>query len=416
MPEDPPGAAGSVAPPQPRRTAPSWSTRNVVVLGLVSFLTDTASEMIVPLLPLFLTASLGAGAMALGWIEGLADATASVLKLLSGRWADRLGRNRPLVVAGYVISSCARPLVAAATVSWHVLAVRMADRTGKGIRTSPRDALLAASVPEGERGAAFGLHRAMDHSGAVLGPLLAAGFLAFVSQDLRLLFWLAAIPGAAAILVVWVGVRESAPDDGGAAAEETEATIRGASPASRPLLRFLVPLGLFTLGNASDVFLLLKAGGTRAPLATLPLLWMGLHVVKAAASVPGGRLSDRFGRRRVIAAGWIFYAAVYAAFAFAESPAAIWGLFLVYGLYHGLTEGAEKALIAEIAPRGKRGATFGWYHFTLGMLTLAASVLFGTLWELAGSRVAFLTSAALAVLAVVALALLRPPGLRGARR
>ncbi len=407
--EDHPGSAGAMSPSEKRRPVPSWLTRNVVLLGLVSLLTDTASEMIMPLLPLFLTSTLGAGALALGWIEGLAEATASVLKLLSGRWADRLGRNRPLIVAGYFISSCARPFVAAATATWHVLAVRIADRTGKGIRTSPRDALLAASVAERNRGAAFGLHRAMDHAGAVLGPLLAAGFLAFVSQDLRLLFWLTAIPGAAAVLVVWLGVEEADPDpDDDDAAEEPDPALDSPLRGDRPLLRFLVPLGLFTLGNASDVFLLLKAGGTRAPLATLPLLWMGLHVVKTVASIPGGRLADRVGRRRVIAAGWLLYAAVYSGFAFAESQAAIWGLFLVYGLYHGLTEGAEKALIAEFAPRGRRGTTFGWYHFTLGILTLAASVLFGSIWELASSRAAFLTSAGLAIVAVVVLAILRP--------
>lgn len=381
-----------------------WRGRNVVLLGVVSLLTDTASEMIVPLLPIFLTSTLGAGALALGWIEGLADATASVLKLLSGRWADRLGRNRPLVVAGYALSSCVRPFVAAATAAWQVLAVRVADRTGKGLRTSPRDALLAESVAEGQRGAAFGLHRAMDHAGAVLGPALAAGFLVFVSPDLRLLFWLTAIPGAAAVLVVWLGVTEAQahPPDA-----ETEAD-EGGEPPRRGLVRFLVPLALFTLGNASDVFLLLKAGGTRAPLATLPLLWMGLHIVKSAASVPGGRLADRIGRRRVIAAGWTLYAVVYAGFAFAESHAAVWALFLVYGLYHGLTEGPEKALIAQLAPRRRQGTAFGWYHFTIGVLTLAASVLFGALWELAGSRAAFLTSAGLAVAAVATLAVLRP--------
>jgi len=385
------------------RPPASWLNRNVVLLGVVSLLTDTASEMIVPLLPLFLTSTLGAGALALGWIEGLADATASVLKLLSGRWADGLGRNRPLVVAGYAISSCVRPFVAAAAAVWHVLALRVADRTGKGIRTSPRDALLAASVPERERGAAFGLHRAMDHAGAVIGPLLAAGFLAFVSQDLRLLFWLTAIPSAAAVLVVWLGVEEAAPGP-----DDEEQPEQPDPARDRRLLRFLAPLALFTLGNASDVFLLLKAGGTRASLATLPLLWMGLHVVKTAASVPGGRLADRVGRRRVIGAGWVLYALVYAGFAFAGGQAAIWVLFLVYGLYHGLTEGAEKALIAEIAPRRRQGTTFGWYHFTLGVLTLAASVLFGTIWELAGSRAAFLTSAGLAIAAVVSLAILRP--------
>lgn len=378
------------------------------MLGLVSLLTDTASEMVVPLLPFFLTTSLGAGAFALGWIEGLADATASVLKLLSGRWADRLGRNRPLVLAGYSISSAVRPLVGAAGAAGHVLAVRIADRVGKGIRTPPRDALIATSVVAQSHGSAFGLHRAMDHTGAVLGPLLAAGFLAYVSQDLRLLFWLTAIPGVAAILVIVFGVRETArvettetPDDDQREARAPEADHR--------LRYFLIPLALFTLGNASDVFLLLKAGGARTPLIALPLLWMGLHVVKVVASVSGGRLADRFGRRRIIAAGWMYYAAIYAGFAFAERREIIWILFLVYGIYHGLTEGAQKALVAEIAPRRRWGTAFGWYHLTLGMLALTASVLFGALWEFAGSRTAFLTSAALALLAVGALAVLQPP-------
>lgn len=396
------------APTNTARTPAPWRNRNVVMLGVVSLLTDIASEMVIPLLPFFLTTTLGAGALALGWIEGLADASASVLKLFSGRWADRLGRNRPLVLAGYAISSAVRPLVATATAAWHVLAVRVTDRAGKGIRTSPRDALIAGSVESRAHATAFALHRAMDHTGAVLGPLLAAGFLAFVSQDLRVLFWLTAIPGAAAVLVLWLGVRETATPERLPEDRTSAAATEPPGEANRRLVRFLVPLGLFTLGNASDVFLLLKAGGARAPLTTLPLLWMGLHVVKTAASVPGGRLADRVGRPRVIAAGWIFYAAVYAGFAFAESQPAIWGLFLVYGLYHGLTEGAEKALVAQIAPPRKRGTAFGRYHFTLGMLTLAASVLFGAIWELAGSRAAFLTSAALAVVAVMALVILRP--------
>lgn len=388
-------------------TSRSWLTRNVVLLGVVSLLTDTASEMIVPLLPVFL-GTLGAGALALGWIEGLADAVASVLKLLSGRWSDRAGRRRPFVIGGYGLASVARPFVALASAAWHVLAVRVADRVGKGLRTSPRDALIAGSVEANQRGTAFGLHRAMDHTGAVLGPLLAFGFLLAWPNDLRTLFWLTAIPGAAAVAVVVLGVRE---------AEGTSATptaAGGDGPRDGRLLRLLVPLGLFTLGNASDLFLLLKAGATRTPLVTLPLLWMGLHVVKMLASIPGGRLSDRWGRTRTISLGWIFYAAIYAGFAFAESQAAVLSLFLAYGIYHGLTEGAERALVAELVPSVRWGSGFGWYHLTLGGLTLAASVLFGDLWEAFGSQVAFLTSAVLALLAVVCLAVIGPR-LRGQR-
>lgn len=404
----------------PARQRGGWLTRNLLLLGLVSLLTDAATEMAVPLLPAFLTGVLGAGAFALGWMEGLADAVSSVLKLLSGRWSDRMGRRRPLVIAGYGLASVVRPLVAAATAPWHVVAVRVTDRVGKGLRTSPRDALLAASVPAGDRGAAFGLHRAMDHAGAVIGPLLAAGYLLLWAGSLRPLFWLTAVPGALAMVVLILGVREApgavepptdAPPSAAPATNSpagpsaaVPATMPPAPPASgKDLLRLLVPLGLFTLGNASDLFLLLKAGAERAPLVSLPLLWMGLHVVKMLASVPGGRLSDRWGRTPAIVLGWGVYAAIYAGFAWAESQAAVWTLFIAYGVYHGLTEGAERALVADLVPASRWGSGFGWYHLTLGALTLAASVLFGGLWEAFSPRVAFLTSAALAVAAAVAL-------------
>ena len=386
--------------------ARSWLSRNVIVLGVVSLLTDASSEMIVPLLPVFLTGTLGAGALALGWIEGLAEATASVFKLLSGRWSDRAGKRRPFVLAGYTLSACARPLVALAAAPWHVLAVRLTDRTGKGLRSSPRDALLAASVAPGERASAFGLHRAMDHAGAVVGPLAATAVLALWTDDLRTVFWLAAIPGLLCVGVLVVGVREApAPAD----------ALRAHDVAVAPethggLGRLLVALGLFTLGNASDVFLLLKAGESRAPLATLPILWMALHVVKTVTSVPAGRLADRYGRRRVVGAGWIVYAAIYASFAFAQTQATIWTLFVAYGLYHGLSEGPEKALVAELAPRARWGGAFGLYHLVLGICALAASVLFGALWERFGSPAAFLTSAGLALAAVACLAILAPRG------
>lgn len=394
------------APKPPAAGRPEWLTANVVALGVVSLLTDTASEMVIPLLPVFLTTVLGAGPLALGWIEGAADAVASVLKLASGRWSDRSGRRRPFVLAGYTLSTVSRPLVAVAGVAWHVLAVRVLDRTGKGLRSSPRDALLAASVPAEQRGAAFGLHRAMDHAGAVAGPLIAFAVLTVWTADLRTLFWLSAVPGVLAVVAIVLGVREAEPEDADAPAPPTPATDR---PSPRTgLVRVLVPIGLFTLGNASDVFLLLKASESRASLTSLPLLWMGLHVVKSLASVPGGRLADALGRRRLIAAGWIVYAAVYVGFAFAEAQWAVWGLFVVYGLYHGLTEGAERALVAELVPAARRGTGFGWYHLTVGLGGLAASVSFGAIWQLAGSAAAFLTSAALALVAVVALAALAP--------
>ena len=386
---------------QPRSTG-SWLSRNVIFLGFVSLLTDTASEAIIPLLPVFLLGmglTIGASAMALGWIEGVAEATAAVLKLFAGRWADRIGRNRPFVVFGYTVSSLIRPLIGLATAPWHIVIARATDRVGKGLRSSPRDALIANSVSPEQRGAAFSLHRAMDHAGAVLGPLLAAAYLAWISEDLRLLFLLTLIPGGIVVLLVLFGVKEQPkPPD---APTEKPAAV----PARHPLLRFLFPLGLFTLGNSSDIFLLLKAGGEHVNFATFPLLWVGLHVVKMLASVPGGKLSDRWGRRRTIAVGWVLYACIYAALAVAENRYLIWGLLGAYGVYYGLTEGAEKALISEIAPKKKLGSSFGWYYLTLGLLALAASVLFGTIWEFVGSRAAFLTGAGLAAAAVILLGL-----------
>jgi MFS family permease len=379
------------------RSPGAWRRGNVLWLGIVSLLTDASSEMVVPLLPLFLTTVLNGGPLALGWIEGAADATSSMLKLFSGRWSDRTGRRRPLVLAGYGLSTVARPLVAVAGAPWHVLVVRVTDRVGKGIRSSPRDALIAGSVGPEDRGAAFGFHRAMDHAGAVIGPLLALAALWMWPGDLRTVFALAAIPGVFAVLAIAVGVREAAPT----APPPPQPPLGKPPPELRGLL---AAVALFTLGNASDVFLLLRAGGEVGSTTTLPLLWMAFHVVKVGSSLLGGRLSDRIDRRRVILAGWLVYALVYAAFAYVEDPLAIAALFVVYGTYHGLTEGAERALVADLAPAGARGTAFGWYNLVVGLLALPASVMFGLLWEVAGAPVAFLTGSALALAAALVLA------------
>ncbi len=396
-----------------RRPRFAWITRNVFALGLVSLLNDTASEMAIPLLPAFITVVLAAGPLTLGWIEGAADAIAALLKYLSGIWSDRTGRQRPFVLGGYALASIIRPFLALATVPLHVLGIRVGDRMGKGIRTSPRDALLAASTPEENRGAAFGFHRAMDHAGAVLGPLVALGILALSANDLRLVFALTAIPGALAVLAVLIGVREQALATG--AAEQDPADARPKEDRGRleplstsALVRFLLPLALFTLGNASDVFLLYKAGAEKTPLYGMPLLWVGLHIVKMVSVIPGGALADRWGKRRTIALGWLFYAAIYAGFAFAAGTMQVTVLFLAYGLYYGLTEGSEKALIAQISPGGSRGTAFGWYHMTLGLMTLPASLLFGLLYEAVSGKVAFLVSASLAFVASLLLIVLSP--------
>jgi MFS family permease len=380
---------------------PVWRQRNVLALGVVSLLTDAASEMVLPLLPAFLTTVLGAGARMLGWIEGMAELVASVLKLLSGRWADRTGRNRPFVVAGYGLASVVRPLVGLATAPWHVLAVRVTDRVGKGLRTSPRDALLAASVPAAQRGAAFGFHRAMDHAGAFIGPLVAFLILTAWTEDLRVLFLMSAVPSALVLLVVIAGVRDRPAEPAAATRPVDE------SRSQRSLVGFLVPLGLFNLGRVGDVFLMLKAGATHAPLYSLPLLWMALHLVKAVTSLQGGRLADRWGSRPTVAVGWLVAVVAYVGFAFAETQAALWGLFLVYGAHQGLSEAAEKSLVAGLARAPRRGTGFGWYHLTLGLLSLAGYLLFGHLWDAFGGRTAFLTSAVLGAAGLTLLALRR---------
>ncbi len=406
---------------------------NVLWLSVVSFLNDTASEMIYPLLPAFVLQMLGAGPAFLGLIEGVADATASLVKLGGGWLSDRLGRRKALAVWGYGLAVVARPFMALAAAAWHVLVIRFADRVGKGIRTAPRDALLAESVPAGRLGAAFGLHRAADHAGAVLGPLLASALLLALPSDLRLVFALAAIPGLVAVAVLAARVRdvpipEATPPSSGSPAS-TSARGRGAPagagavppgdpPASAsafdrlggPFLRLMGVLVVFTLGNASDAFLLLRAQDLGVALVLVPVLWAAFHVSKMAWSVPGGLLADRAGPRRAILAGWLFYAATYAGFAVASREWEIWALFLVYGLFYGLTEAPEKALVAGLAPADIRGLGFGVYHASIGIAALPASLLFGFLWQRFGAETAFLAGAGLALLAALLLGLLVPRG------
>jgi len=379
--------------------------RNVLALGLVSLLTDLSAHMIYPLLPVFLTATLGAGPAALGIIEGVAEATASLLKLFSGVWSDRLGRKKPLVLAGYFLSSLARPLMGFASAWGHVLAVRFSDRIGKGVRSSPRDALLAASVPAEDRGRAFGLQRAMDHLGAVFGPVVAFLLLAGAGLSYRSVFFLAAIPGIASVAAILFLVRDTgtpAPRHAGGPLHD------GDLP---PLFRrYLLIVSLFTLGNASDAFLILRAVDSGVPAAWVPLLWGAFHVVKSSFSTHLGILSDRWGRKQLIVAGWIVYAACYALWGFVEGPSWMVALFLVYGLYSAATEGTELALVADFVPPGMRGAAFGWFHLAVGLSALPASILFGALWATFGSQVAFGVSAALSVAASLLLLASRTPG------
>jgi MFS family permease len=369
----------------------------VWLLGWVSFFTDMASEMIYPLLPLFLTRVLGASAMSLGVIEGVAEAANSILKIVSGRIADRTGQPKKLVLAGYGLSSLVRPLIGFVTAWPQVLALRFTDRVGKGIRTSPRDALLARFAPAGTRGRVYGFHRSMDHAGAVAGPLVATAFLYFYPEAYRPLFMWTLVPGIVVIILLL-----RLPD------ERTPVTAARTSdlapPASRLPPRFyraMAVITLFSLGNASDAFILLRLNAVGVAVVWIPLLWSALHVVKMTSSVLGGALSDRFGRRSLIALGYLWYAAIYAAFAWVSALPAVIAIFLAYGLYFGLTEGVEKAWVADMSPEGARGTAFGIYNAALGVGGLAASLLFGALWTRVSPAAAFLTGAGLALAASV---------------
>jgi MFS family permease len=370
----------------------------------VSLLTDFSSEMIYPLLPVFLTATLGAGPAVLGIVEGVAETTASLLKLFSGVWSDRTGRKKPLVLAGYGLSAAMRPLVGFATAWGHVLAVRFSDRIGKGIRTSPRDALIAASAPVDDRGRAFGLQRAMDHMGAVVGPLAAFLLLSGAGLPLRTVFFLSAIPGAAAVAVLVFLVRDHRAS---AAPPLGEKLGDGRLPPA--FRRYLLIVGLFTLGNASDAFLILRAMEAGVPAAYVPLLWGAFHAVKSSLSVPAGILSDRWNRKKVVVAGWIVYAVTYAAWGFVRGPAWMVALFLVYGLYAAATEGVERALVADFIPPERRGTAYGWFHLVVGITAFPASVLFGAIWTWSGAGPAFGLSAGLALAASALLLTLRLP-------
>jgi MFS family permease len=381
-------------------------SRPVWLLGWVSFFTDMASEMVYPLLPLFLTRVLGAGAMSLGVIEGVAEGANSILKIISGRIADRTGQPKILVLAGYGLSSLVRPLMGFVTAWPQVLTLRFTDRLGKGVRSAPRDALLARFAPEKTRGRVYGFHRAMDHAGAVAGPLVATAFLYFHPEEYRSLFMWTLVPG----IVVMVLLLRLPNERLTSAVSAPPPTSDLRPPTSMPsrFYRAMAVITLFSLGNASDAFILLRLNDLGVAAVWIPLLWSALHVVKMTSSVLGGALSDRFGRRALIALGYLWYAAIYFAFAWFESLPAMIVSFLAYGLYFGLTEGVEKAWVADLAPADARGTAFGIYNAALGFGGLAASLLFGAIWTRVSPGAAFLTGACLALAASVLLFLVLP--------
>ncbi len=392
--------------------------RPVWLLGWTSLFTDAATEMVYPLLPVYLSRVLGVRALSLGIIEGVAEGVNCLLRIVSGRLSDRWSRRKPIVIVGYALSSAARPFIAFTTSWTQVLAVRVIDRTGKGIRGAPRDAMLAELATPGTRGLVYGFHRAMDHAGAVVGPLVATAFLFAWPGEYRTLFALTVIPGA---LAVWMLLRVPEPTKENAnetTPNETNDTSSNPSNPSnssnlsndrlpRRFWALMAILLVFSLGNSADAFLLLRLSTAIGHEAMLPLLWAMLHVMKASMSVYGGALSDRVGRKQVIVAGWCVYAIVYLGFALAESPAALVGWFLAYGIYYGLTEGTEKALVADLSPATGRGTAFGFYNAALGLGALLASIVFGVLYDRFGHAAAFGTGAALAGMAAVLLLLLR---------
>jgi len=390
----------------------------VWLMGWVSLATDSATEAVYPLLPFFLMRVLGADAVSLGIVEGAAEAANSVLKIVSGWLADRSRVKRPLVLLGYSLSSAVRPLIAFATTWTQVFTVRVVDRVGKGVRGAPRDAMLATWTTPTTRGKVYGFHRAMDHLGAVIGPAAATLFLWWYPGAYRLLFALTIVPGAIAVLLIlFIKERdevriEADTTSGSSYVVSGFSRTHTGSPANTPLPRrfnlFMLVLALFTLGNSSDAFLLLKLTDVAGSVKFIPLMWSALHVVKAAVSVFGGDWSDRVGRRAVIAIGWLVYAAVYVGFAVSASLPALLGWFLVYGFYFGFTEGTEKALVADLAPASRRGFAFGLYTAVQGLGALAASVLFGVVWKAFGPAAAFGMGATLALAATGLLFVVMP--------
>ena len=367
--------------------------RTVWFLGAVSFLNDAASDAIYPLLPLFFAVTFAVGAQALGIIEGAANATAALMKLVSGYFYDRSQRAKGWLIIGYTLPALSRPLIALASSTPVVLLLRMGDRIGKGLRTSPRDALLAAAVPADRRGLAYGLHRSMDHAGAVAGPLAAAALLAAGWSVREVILW-TIVPGVLSVLLVAV-LRE--PE--GLAVGNGKIDWQWQSlPA--PLKRYLVALGVFTLSQASNMFLLLRAKETGFTDTQIPLLWAGFSALAMLLSTPLSALSDRVDRRALLCGAWVVYALLFAAFGLLPSRVGTTiALFVGYAIFIAATEGAEKALIAELAPQAQLGTAFGWFHLVSGVMLLPASALFGWLWSHAGSTTAFMVSASTSFIA-----------------
>lgn len=389
-------------PPKKDPAAPKgfWAilrslSRTVWLVGFISLLNDAASDMVYPLVPLYLATVLMAGPSALGLIEGVADATSSLLKLVSGIINDRTRRSKGMILLGYTLAGMARPLMVLATGWGGIMALRFMDRLGKGLRSSPRDALLAASVSETNRGIAYGLHRAMDNTGAVIGPLAAAGLLA-LSVPIETIFLLTIIPAMAAIALAGFITEPK-----GYAPPPRAAVDWSLSSMPKRFRRFLVVLGVFTLGKSSTMFLLLRASELGVTQAQIPLLWAGVSAVAVVFGTPLSALSDRIGRTPVLIGGWILFVVIYLALAVNGDGPVLIALFLGYGLFMAANEGVERALIADMAPPERRGTAFGWYNLISSFALLPASFLFGVIYEDLGHAAAFSLSAGLGLVSLL---------------
>jgi MFS family permease len=391
-------------PPPSAESKPS-AARNIYAFGITSFLNDTASEMAYWVLPAFLV-SLGAGPAQLGLIEGIAESVASVAKLFSGYLTDRIERRKPLVVAGYFVANAVKPLLAVVTAWWHILLIRFTDRLAKGVRGAPRDVMVAESVGKERLGSAYGLIQSMDSAGAIAGPLTALVLLA--RYGIRSVFWAAAVPGALAILVAMFGIRETKrrwADAGtpklvkpsSSASSSTSQLAKSGLPWSFYLVLFAVTL--FSLGNSSDMFLVMRAQNVGISVALAPLLGLVFNVTYTLGSWPAGWFSDHFSRRWIAAAGYLIFAGVYFVFGRAPSTLAIWITMAVYGLYYALTQPVLKALVVETVAQEVRGRALGVYFFVTSVATLAASLITGEVWKIYGARVPFYISAGLATIA-----------------
>lgn len=380
------------------------SERNVYVFGATSFLNDTASEMAYWVLPAFLI-TLGASPMHLGVIEGIAESVAASAKLYSGYLTDKAAKRKPLVVAGYVVANAVKPLLALTTAWWQVLLIRFADRTAKGIRGAPRDVMLSESVPIERIGRSFGIMQSMDSAGAIVGPLLALWILHY--QDVRAVFWWAAVPGFLSILVITLLARETRQDLQKNATEtispDPSQTGAAKPPIPRSFYYMLAAVAIFSVGNSSDMFLLLRAKEAGIPVAFAPLLGLVFNLVYTAASWPAGALADKFPKRYLAAAGYLVFAAVYAVFAAAPSRLWLWLMMAGYGLYYALTGPVLRALVVEEVPLGSRGRALGWFYFTSSITVLLASLITGFLWSRYGAPLPLGLSAALATVAALML-------------